>query len=181
MRDTVVGVYHRPPDQDGEVDEAFHNQVKVASQSQALLLVGDFNHPDVCWKGYTAKHLQSRRFLQCIDDNFFTQLVEEPTRRGALLDLVLTNKEGLVEDIKVRGNLGCSDHRKIEFRIVGSMCKPTSRTETLDFRRANFDLFKKLLGENPWDKTLEGPGELGKVPEDWKKANVTPVCKKVKK
>jgi len=29
------------------------------------------------------------------------QVVEEPTSRGILLDLVLTNKEGLVEDVKV--------------------------------------------------------------------------------
>ncbi|PKU29668.1 hypothetical protein llap_20028 [Limosa lapponica baueri] len=158
MRDTVVGVYYRPPDQDGEVDEAFYSQLKVASQSQALVLVGDFNQPDICWKGYTARHVQSRRFLQCIDDNFLTQVVEEPTRRVALLDLVLTNKEGLVEDIKVGGSLGCSDHEKREFRIVGSMCKTTSRTETLDFRRANFDLFKKLLGEIPWVRASERRG-----------------------
>ncbi|PKU36054.1 rna-directed dna polymerase from mobile element jockey-like [Limosa lapponica baueri] len=77
------------------------------------------------------------------------KVVEELTRRGVLLDLVLTNKEGLVEDIKVGGSLGCSDHEKIEFRIVDSMCKTRSRIETLDFRRANFDLFKKLLGEIP--------------------------------
>ncbi|PKU45830.1 rna-directed dna polymerase from mobile element jockey-like [Limosa lapponica baueri] len=146
----------RPPDQDGEADKAFYNQLKVALQSQALVLMGDFSHPDICWKGYTAKHLQSRRLLQCIDDNSLTQLVEEPTRREALLDLVLT--KGLMEDVKVGGNLGCSDHVKIEFRIVGSTRKPISRTDTLDFRRANFNLFKKLLGEIPWDKTLEGRG-----------------------
>ncbi|PKU29506.1 glycerol kinase [Limosa lapponica baueri] len=127
MRDTVVGVYYRQPDQDGEVDEAFYNQLKVALQSQALVLMGDFNHPDICWKGYTAKHLQSRRFL--------TQLVEEPMRRETLLDLVLTNEEGLVEDIKVGGNLGCSDRVKMEFRIMDSICKSISRTDTLDFRR----------------------------------------------
>jgi len=44
------------------------------------------------------------------------QVVEEPTRKGTLLDLVLTNKEGLVEDVKVRGRLGCSDHEMVEFR-----------------------------------------------------------------
>ncbi|PKU37685.1 rna-directed dna polymerase from mobile element jockey- hypothetical protein [Limosa lapponica baueri] len=104
----------------------------------ALVLMGDFNHPDICWKGYTARHL-----------------VEKTTKREALLHLVLTNKEGLVEDIKVGGNLGCSDHGKIEFRIMGSTRKTTSRTETLDFRRANFDLFKKLLGEIPRDRALE--------------------------
>ncbi|PKU35647.1 glycerol kinase [Limosa lapponica baueri] len=156
MRDTVLGAYYRPPYQDGEADEAFYRQLKVVSQSQAFVLMGDFNHPDIPWEGYTARHLQSRKFLQCTDDKFLTQVVEEPTRRGVLLDLVLTNKEGLVEDIKVGGSLGCSDHDKTEFRIVGSMCKTTSRT--LDFRRANFDLFKKLLGEIPWDRALEGRG-----------------------
>ncbi|PKU30996.1 hypothetical protein llap_18699 [Limosa lapponica baueri] len=96
MRDTVVGVYYRPPDQDGEVDESLYRQLKVASQSQALVLMGDFNHPDICWEGYTARHVQSRRFLQCTNDNFLTQVVEEPTRRSVLLDLVLTKKEELV-------------------------------------------------------------------------------------
>ncbi|PKU28282.1 glycerol kinase [Limosa lapponica baueri] len=158
MGDTVVGVYYRPPDQDGEADEALYRQLKVALQSQALVLLGDFNHPDTCWEGYTARHVQSRKFLQCIDYNFLTQVVEEPTRRRVLLDLVLTNKEGLVEGTKVGGSLGCSDHQKIEFRIMGSMCKTTSRIETLDFRRANFDLFKNLLGEIPWVRALEGRG-----------------------
>ena len=31
MGDTIVGVYHRPPDQEEEVDEAFCRQLKVAS------------------------------------------------------------------------------------------------------------------------------------------------------
>ncbi|PKU46621.1 rna-directed dna polymerase from mobile element jockey- hypothetical protein [Limosa lapponica baueri] len=104
MRETVVGVYYRPPDQDGEADEAFYSQLKVASQSQALVLMGDFNHSDICWEGYAARHVQSRRLLQCIDDNFLSQVVEEPTRRRVLLDPVLKNKEGLVEDIKVGGS-----------------------------------------------------------------------------
>ncbi|PKU32280.1 rna-directed dna polymerase from mobile element jockey- hypothetical protein [Limosa lapponica baueri] len=52
MRDTVVCACYRPPDQDGEVDEAFYSQIKEASESQALVLMGDFNDPDICWEGY---------------------------------------------------------------------------------------------------------------------------------
>jgi len=85
-------------------------QLKVASQSQALVLMGDFNHPDISWEDHTARHTQSRRFLQNINHNFLMQVVEEPRRRGSLLDLVLTNKERLAEAVKVRGTLGCSDH-----------------------------------------------------------------------
>jgi len=56
MDDTVVGVYYRPPDQEEEVDEAFYRQLKVASQSQALVLMGDFIHPDICWKDHITRH-----------------------------------------------------------------------------------------------------------------------------
>jgi len=91
--------------------------------------------------------MQSRRFLQSIEDNFLIQVVEEPTRKGALLDLVLTNKEGLVEDVRVGGRLGCSDHEMVEFRILRGGSRAISGIKTLDFRRANFGLFKELLGK----------------------------------
>ncbi|GAB0206941.1 hypothetical protein GRJ2_003159700 [Grus japonensis] len=178
MGGTVVGVYYRPPDQEEEVDEAFYRQLEVTSQSQALVVMGDFHHPDICWKGNTARHTQSRMFLQSTDDNFLTQVVEEPTRRGVLLDLVLTNKEGLVGDVKAGGSLGCSDHEMVEFRILRGRSRAISRITTLDFRRANFGLFKDLLGRIPW---VRRSWRTGEVPEDWRKANVTPVFKKGKK
>jgi len=155
---TMVGVYYRPPDQEEEIDEAFYRQLQAASQSQALVLMGNFNHPDISWEDHTARQVQSRRFLQSIDDNFLMQVVEEPTRKGALLDLVLTNKEGLVEDVKVRGRLGCSDHEMVEFRILPGGSRAISRIKTLDLRRANFSLFKELLGGIAWTRALEGRG-----------------------
>jgi len=156
--DIMVGVYYRPPDQQEEVDEAFYRQLQAASQSQALVLMGDFNHPDIRWGDHTARLAQSRRFLQNIDDNFWTQVVEESKRKGALLDLVLTNKEGLVEDVKVGGRLGCSDHELVEFRILRGGSRAISRIKTLGLRRADFALFKELLGGIPWAKALEGRG-----------------------
>jgi len=104
MGDIIVGVYYRPPDQEEEVDEAFYRQLQAASQSQALVLMGDFNHPDISWEDHTARHMQSWRFLQSIYDNFLMRVVEEPTRRGKVLDFVLTNKEGLVEDMRMEAD-----------------------------------------------------------------------------
>jgi len=102
------------------------------------------------WEDHTARQAPSRRFLQSIDDNVLMQVVEEPTRKGTLLDLVLTNKEGLVEDVKVGARLGCSDHEMIEFRILHGGRRVISRIKTLDLRRADFALFKELLGGIPW-------------------------------
>jgi len=85
-------------------------QIGAASCSQALVLMVDFSHPDICWRDNTARHKHSRRFLECIEDNFLLQVTEEPTRRGAMLDLVLINKEGLVGNVKLKGSLGCSNN-----------------------------------------------------------------------
>jgi len=76
---------------------------------------------------------------------------------------VLTNKEGLVEDVKVGGRLRCSDHEMVGFRILRGGIRARSRTKTLGFRRANFGLFKELLGGIPWARALEGRG----VQECW--------------
>lgn len=43
-------------------------------------------------------------FLKCIEDNYLMQVLEEPMRRGMPMDLV-TNKEGLVGDVKIGGSL----------------------------------------------------------------------------
>jgi len=79
-------------------------------------------------------------------------------RRDVLLVLVLTNQEGLVEEVKVGVSLGCSDHEMVNFRILCGGSREIRRIKTLDFRRANSGLFKELLGEIPWVRALEGRG-----------------------
>ena len=73
----MVGVCYRPPNQDEEADEIFCKQPGEVSQSSALVLVG--NLPDVCWKYNTAESKQSRTFLECMEENFLTELVSEPS------------------------------------------------------------------------------------------------------
>ena len=75
-----------------------------------------------------------------------------------LLDLILTNREGQVEDVRVGCGLGCSDHEMVEYRILCGRSRAMSWVTTLDFKRANFILFKDLLGGIPWASTLEGMG-----------------------
>ena len=60
----MVGVYYKLPDQGEPIDEAFLLQLQEASRSQALVLLGDFKHPNICWKNSTAGCKQSRRLLE---------------------------------------------------------------------------------------------------------------------
>jgi len=120
--------------------------------------MGDFNHLYICWRDNTAGHRQARRFLECVDDNFLLQVIEEPMRRGAMLDLVLTNNEVLVGNVKVKGSIGCSDHKMVEFKILRAARRVRSKLATLDFRRADFGLLRDLLGRISWDKGLDRKG-----------------------
>jgi len=75
----------------------------------------------------------SWRSLEMTYGSFLTQAIEEPKRRGALLDLILISKEGLVENAE----------------------EPEGRAEDkltpLGFRRAHLGFFKCL-----WDTVQQG-------------------------
>lgn len=53
--DIVVDVCCRPPDQEEEVVEAFLRRLAEASCLEADEDTGDFNHPNICWKGNNTK------------------------------------------------------------------------------------------------------------------------------
>ena len=67
----------------------------------ALLLAADFSLWDVHWQYSTAEVKQPRRFLERVQETFLTQLVSEPTRGDAPLDLLFTNREKPVSDVAV--------------------------------------------------------------------------------
>ena len=73
---------------------------------------------------------------------------------SVLLELLFTKKKELVGDVVSEGSLGCSSHKMREFMILCGKSKAMSRIATLDFRRANFDFFKDLLGGIPWARVL---------------------------
>jgi len=50
----TVGVCYRQPTQDEEVDERLYKQLGEVSRSLPLVLVEDFNFPDICWNYNTA-------------------------------------------------------------------------------------------------------------------------------
>ena len=133
-----------------------YEQLAEAARSPALVLVGDFNFPDICWEYNRAQKKQSRRFLECVEDNFLMQLVREPTRGAALLDLLFTDREGLVGDVEVGAVL--DRVTVVEFLIFGGARSGNSKTATLDFWTADFDWLRRLGGGVPWGSVVESKG-----------------------
>ncbi|PKU46901.1 rna-directed dna polymerase from mobile element jockey-like [Limosa lapponica baueri] len=73
----------RPPDQGEPIVEGFLFQLQKTLNWQALILLGGFNHPDICWKSSTASCMQHRRLLECTEYNSL--------RQGSVLGPVLFN------------------------------------------------------------------------------------------
>lgn len=96
-----MGFCYRLIDQEDQGDESLHRQRGAASCSQAL--TGDFDQPNIYWRNNTAEHRQSRRFPECLDEYFLLQVIEEPVRRDAMVDLILTNKERTGGECEAQG------------------------------------------------------------------------------
>ena len=63
--------------------------------------------------------------------------------------MIPTNKKDVVGDGKVRERLGCTDLEMMEFKTQREGNKAKSRITALDFSRADFVLFRDLLGRVP--------------------------------
>ena len=55
------------------------------------ILLGDFNFPNVNWSNEQSSDILSRKFIDTLQRNFWTQRNYSPTRKTNILDLVITN------------------------------------------------------------------------------------------
>ena len=162
-RQLVMCAYRSPNTSSPENETRMNNLVKSTRDMgySHILLLGDFNHPDIIWyNGGTLNKTNktANDFLDAVNDAYLYQHVEFPTRyreneTSNTLDLVLTNEESMVEDPKADTPLGSSDHIIITFRL---MCYADLQTHTRTrnlYEKANFSDFKNYLALD-WDELL---------------------------
>lgn len=87
------------------------------------------------------------------------QVIDKLIRKNALLVILQKRKVG---DLMAEDSLGSSDCEIIEFKILREVSKTKSRIATVNFRRADFALFRNL-GKIPWETALEDK----EVQESW--------------
>jgi len=97
---------------------------------------------------------KSKKLLECVEDNFLSQIIDTPIQGDAILDLLVTNASELISDAKTGGSLGCSDHALVEFTVLRDMGQAKSKVWTLSFRKAKFQLVKELGNMTPWEDAI---------------------------
>ena len=112
----MIGTYYRPPsDQGSSLDEldSSINKMGTKINSDNVIIFGDFNTPGINWDVSTTDNAQNhtgqaQKLLHLVDNHGLFQTVQEPTRNGNILDLVLVNNPNIIEKTTVVP--GISDH-----------------------------------------------------------------------
>ncbi|KAM8793546.1 E3 ubiquitin-protein ligase RNF38-like [Eudromia elegans] len=161
--------------------------------------MADFNLPVICWKYNLAERKQSRMFVECMEDNFLSQLVSKPARVGAPLDLLFTNR-GLVGDVVVGVfNTQISYHQagiwppELEYTYGEQKKPPIIQEETVSDLLLHLDTHKSRGPDGIHSRVLKELAEVlakllsiiyqrswstGEIPDNWRLASVTPIYKK---
>lgn len=86
------------------------------------------------------------------EDCFLLQVLDMPTRNSALLDLLLTNRKDILDNVTTNDSLSYSD-RIVEFKILLSTLKTSNRINALDFSSSILRAQRQGI---PWEACMEG-------------------------
>eukprot|EP00061_Rhincodon_typus_P013575 g40025.t1 len=149
-----------------------------------VIVVGDFNFPNINSDSLRARGLDKAEFAKCIQEVFLKQYVVILTRGGATLEIVLANEPGQKEDM-VDSEISVEYANMLErFEIKEEMVLGLLKSPTVDMTPGPDGIYSMLLSKAREEiagvltKIFVSPQTTGEVPEDWQVANVFPLFKR---
>jgi hypothetical protein len=153
-KDVILMCIYIPPSQTRNAIDPFCLLLSYLQDSfprVVILLVGDFNFPDVDWssngvKGASREKSLHHAFLNCLREFSLEQMVKCPTHcLGNTLDLVLSNESAKIENVTVI-NPGLSDHYLVSAELKLLQTKSRSRVKSLKlYDKLDKELINKHL------------------------------------
>ena len=131
-----------------------------------FILMGDFNHNFEHWPVVHSNDSptpDARLFCDRLDDNFFSQHVDFPTRKRTILDLIITDELDMVSDLTDLGPLGSSDHQALLWKSVISAETSENQRTVYDYARADIQGIKQQLQRANWQEILSASS----VEDNW--------------
>ena len=183
----LVGCLYRSPNSDNNSVQQMLEMLQrsVNKGNSHLLIVGDFNFPEIDWAEGLSRagegHISSK-FYEGVQDLFLHQHVQIRTRyrenqRPTLLDLVFTNEEGMVDEIEQLPGLDKSDHIVLNFMLNCYISKHHNEVEKFNFNKGNYAAIRESLNNTNWDDLLCGDvddcwGKFAEILQELKDKNI---------
>ena len=131
----IASVIYRSPSQSiNEFDSFLSNLEKLVSdinnRKPALsIITGDFNARSQSWWSNDINTTEGSKMLALSPSNGFSQLIDEPTHiktnSTSCIDLIFSDKPGLLVDSGVRSSLHPKCHHQITYSIFNlNICYP---------------------------------------------------------
>lgn len=146
--------YYRPPS--SHIDNTINLRVALDRlfakyRDPTVVIGGDVNFPFIDWATQvntsSLENKSAEEFLQCLGIYSFEQMVEEPTRKDHLLDIILTNKPTVLQNVNVAP--GISDHHLINAEVMTNIAKISKIKRTVyQYDRGDYIGFKDYLLHN---------------------------------
>ena len=151
----LLCVWYRPPKPgDCKGIERFREELE---QHEALglgvLVVGDLNVHNLAWLKHSARNSPEGRALQDLCEEVgLQQLVREPTRGEYLLDLVLSDFEG----VKCKVEPEVADHKLVAATLhLAVPEEETAQRKVWLFAKADWAALEEELAEETWERLEE--------------------------
>lgn len=128
QKPVIISAAYRPPNRDVQYLGNLANDVKTIiskHKTNPHWIGGDLNLPDIDWSTNSIVRHQypkalNESFINMMEDTNTEQLIDFPTRKKNILDILLTNNSSLATSIK--DIPGVSDHDRVPLADI--MCHP---------------------------------------------------------
>ena len=130
----ICSAYYPPSSSDGYLTNLCNSleSIKSSHPNSVFWVAGDVNLPDINWQdncieGHQYSLNTNNVFIEVLNNNGLSQMVNTPTRGSNILDVFVTNRPSLIESCTVVD--GISDHEVVLTKslIQVESCPPVRR------------------------------------------------------
>ena len=169
----TLGCFYRPPDSKISTSEELAKSLDLMpkNSNQTIVLGGDFNLPGIDWDNgvvnpKAANKSQCELLLSSLDTHALVQIHKEPTREENILDLLITNKPGLIKSS--HSVPGISDHCAVVTELdIDPPYRCTKPRPVRQFKKANWEAIRQQI-RSCWTSFSENSPSRS-VNENWLK------------
>ena len=158
---SIILAYRPPRPPGSEADNGYCDKFcdLVTNLKSPAVIVGDLNWPGIDWTHLHASSSAEKNVLETLQNCFWTQHVDFPTRRDpgtgeeSLLDLCLSSTPDLILSVESQGLF--SDHIMYSPDLIRPSAVKSSKELVPDWAKADLDKLVSNLAQLDWESVMQ--------------------------